>query len=230
MLCRGCGIEKPLTDEFFHRHKGGKYGFRNYCRECKNAKARSYIKSDQGKATRAALHGKYIKSGQASVYAANWRAKSRLKIREYRRKYRLEHGEAIRAADRAYRAANQDKVREIRRRVDAKRQRRPDYVLKKRIKARIKQMLVGEWRDAKKVLGYGANALKSHIERQFTEGMSWERLLSGEIHIDHIIPVSSFKIESVDDPNFKACWALSNLRPLWAMENQLKQAKRLSLL
>lgn len=31
---------------------------------------------------------------------------------------------------------------------------------------------------------------------------------------------------SPDDPDFKQCWALSNLRPLWAEENLRKGSSR----
>ena len=58
--------------------------------------------------------------------------------------------------------------------------------------------------------------------------MGWHNM--GEWHIDHIVPVSSFTITSADDADFKACWALTNLRPMWADENRSKGDKRLTLL
>jgi hypothetical protein len=58
--------------------------------------------------------------------------------------------------------------------------------------------------------------------------MSWDNV--GKWHIDHIIPLSSFRFTSMDDPEFRAAWALSNLRPMWATENILKGARRLTLL
>ncbi len=69
------------------------------------------------------------------------------------------------------------------------------------------------------ILDYSAEELKEHLEKQFSKGMTWKRFLSGEIHIDHIIPQSSFNFESFHDGDFKACWALSNLQPLWAKDN-----------
>jgi exonuclease VII large subunit len=78
------------------------------------------------------------------------------------------------------------------------------------------------------LVGYSANDLIAHIERQFTGRMSWQNF--GEWHIDHIIPVSSFRFASVDDPEFRACWALTNLRPLRAKANREKHAKRMMLL
>ena len=75
---------------------------------------------------------------------------------------------------------------------------------------------------------YTLEELMSHLERQFLPGMSWEN--KGDWHIDHIIPRSSFEYESPDDPEFKQAWALTNLRPLWAIDNIRKNATREFLL
>ena len=48
-------------------------------------------------------------------------------------------------------------------------------------------------------------------------------------HIDHIRPVSSFYFTKIEDKEFKECWALSNLQPLWASENCSKGANFLNL-
>ena len=73
------------------------------------------------------------------------------------------------------------------------------------------------------ILGYTPTDLMNHLESQFVEGMSWDN--RGEWHIDHIRPISSFDFDSTDHPDFKECWALSNLQPLWASDNIKKGAK-----
>jgi hypothetical protein len=78
------------------------------------------------------------------------------------------------------------------------------------------------------ILGYGVEELKAHIERQFLKGMTWGNI--DRWHLDHIVPAASFNFSSYEDEEFKACWALTNLRPLWSEENQRKSAKRLYLL
>lgn len=75
---------------------------------------------------------------------------------------------------------------------------------------------------------YTVEQLSTHLERQFSPGMSWGNM--GEWHIDHIIPRSAFNFSSPEDEDFKACWALANLRPLPAVENIKKSNKRLLLL
>ena len=80
------------------------------------------------------------------------------------------------------------------------------------------------WRD---FVPYSLEDLIIHLERQFLPGMSWDN--RGDWHIDHIVPLASFNFETPDDPEFKAAWALSNLRPWWAKDNMQKSAKRLYL-
>lgn len=43
--------------------------------------------------------------------------------------------------------------------------------------------------------------------------------------IDHIKPQSQFLYESIEDPLFKECWDLSNLRPLEKKANMSKGDK-----
>jgi hypothetical protein len=79
-----------------------------------------------------------------------------------------------------------------------------------------------------KFVDYDVDELKRHLERQFQPGMSWSNM--GEWHIDHIIPIADFSFDSPDSQEFRACWALTNLRPLWGRENSSKRANRTLLL
>jgi hypothetical protein len=80
------------------------------------------------------------------------------------------------------------------------------------------------------LVGYSLADLRQHLERQFVKGMSWENYGS-HWHVDHIVPRSLFSFDSAGhNTDFKACWSLSNLRPLWATENRKKNGKRLHLL
>lgn len=76
-------------------------------------------------------------------------------------------------------------------------------------------------------VGYTQEELFEHIEKQFLKGMTWSNM--SQWHIDHIIPDSSFEYQSMDCPGFKQSWALTNLRPLWARENESKGASLLFL-
>lgn len=78
------------------------------------------------------------------------------------------------------------------------------------------------------LLGYTPQELREHLERQFLPGMGWHN--KGKWHVDHIVPVSSFDIRSVESTEFRTCFGLPNLRPIWAAENQRKGAKKVTLL
>lgn len=119
----------------------------------------------------------------------------------------------------------------------------PDFNLKQRLRASFKRkrqgirlgdMLRGAIARggsspvAERFVGYSAADLRRHLERQFTRGMSWQRFCAGDIHIDHIVPLSSFDLSS--EKSLRAAWALANLRPAWAADNLAKAAKRVCLL
>lgn len=75
-----------------------------------------------------------------------------------------------------------------------------------------------------KILGCSFDFLKQHIERQFLDGMSWDN--REEWHIDHIIPMAS----ATTQEEAMALNHFTNLRPLWAADNLLKNDKVLTLL
>lgn len=101
-------------------------------------------------------------------------------------------------------------------------QNNPQFKLHSNISRAVRNGLSGKgrrrWED---LVGYTAVQLKEHLERQFTRGMGWHNYGrgSGKWHIDHIVPQSAFTFSSPDDPEFRACWALTNLRPLWGDKN-----------
>ncbi len=114
---------------------------------------------------------------------------------------------------------------ELKKRVKARRN-NPKFRLKMSISKGIRDSLKKgnkNGRHWETLVGYTFNDLKKHFEKQFTEGMSWENY--GEWHIDHIIPVKVFNFDKPEHLDFKRCWALKNLRPLWAKDNILKRAK-----
>jgi hypothetical protein len=97
--------------------------------------------------------------------------------------------------------------------------------LTNRIKVRMRSSLCRgkEGRSWKELVPYSIEELKAHLECRFCNGMSWDNRHLW--HIDHIRPIASFHYESPEDPEFKECWALSNLQPLWSIENQRKGAR-----
>ena len=177
---------------------------------------------------------------------------------EARRKYRLENLEAVRARDREKYRRNRtnalERAKEQYRRnrtkvlarmatpegreyAAAKMRERfaknPQFKLHSNISRAVRNGLAGKGRRRwEELVGYTAEELKQHIERQFTRGMGWHNYGrgAGRWHIDHIVPQSVFTFSSPEEADFKACWALTNLRPLWGSENISKHASREFLL
>jgi len=73
-----------------------------------------------------------------------------------------------------------------------------------------------------KMLGWNLLDFKNHMESKFGDEYSWSTYGYRGWHIDHVKPLSWFKIDSIYDDSFKECWRLSNLQPLWAEDNYKK--------
>jgi len=70
------------------------------------------------------------------------------------------------------------------------------------------------------LLGCTIQEYKEHIEKQFTEGMSWDNY--GKWHIDHTIPLQ-YDNPSVEDVLARLHY--TNTQPLWAIDNIRKGNK-----
>ena len=98
---------------------------------------------------------------------------------------------------------------------------RLNYAMGSAIYRSLKGNKVGRhWED---LVGYKLNDLKQHLEKQFKPDMNWNNY--GKWHIDHIIPINLWIFESYNDIEFRLCWSLANLQPLWAVDNLLKGIK-----
>lgn len=159
----------------------------------------------------------------ARAYAARWRAENPEAVKRHDA---LRDKDKQRARARAWKAANPDKCRQH----QENRRASVEARLSNRVRVRIHAVLRGSAGRSRTLsrLGYTATELRSHLERQFLRGMTWDNM--GEWHIDHIVPLSSFTFDSVDDPEFRRAWALTNLRPLWGVDNLRKSDKRTHLL
>jgi hypothetical protein len=210
VICPKCQTEKPHTKEFF------KWNFRK-------AQSKEYLE-------------KICKA--CRQYKANLRARERMLTDENFKKKKLEAVEKNRlrhqeAKDEAYlkrrarckqwQQENKERIRERDKGRHAKRYANTTYKLSKLFGNRVRAMLEenDNWRT---MLGYSIGELKEHLEKHFALGMTWENHGRGENcwHIDHIKPVSWFNFASVEDEEFKKCWALENLVPKWEKDNLSK--------
>jgi hypothetical protein len=164
----------------------------------------------------------------------------------YRRKDKYQH--KCKDCEKSYKLENLDKQRESKRNhyiknIDLIKNRSKEY--KKKHGKRMRDKLFSE-RPEQKVLHYLRSRLnhilksekknttssllgctilefKTHIEKQFEKGMSWDNYGLYGWHIDHIIPCAMFNM--FDENDLKQCFHYTNLQPLWAKDNILKSDK-----
>lgn len=180
----------------FHRNVKSKNGYLCICKECRKKPCSEYYQNNKQ---------------QSNESKKTCRQKNINHYRAIQRKRRAERKEELNAANRLKRILNpQFRVRE-------NMSRRMNYSLHARNLTKNKISWI-------ELVGYDLQELKAHLEKQFTKEMSWENYGS-YWHIDHIKPDSRFIYESVEDIEFKKCWALSNLQPLKAEDNLKKSNK-----
>ena len=142
-------------------------------------------------------------------------------------RWRKAHPGIYRAKETAWRKANPAKIKIYQQRSNAKTRSSARGQLSAKMSSRMCRSLQGKKKNTRwlTLVDFTLAQLKLHIEKQFTEGMSWELYIQGKIHIDHKIPISAFNFQTPEDIDFKKCWCLKNLHPMWAKENQSKNAK-----
>jgi hypothetical protein len=171
------------------------------------------------------------------------------KLAAKHREYYEANKEELAAKMKVYSEANKDKIAARKKEYSARPEvkvRRREWVNKRNAESparRIHDSVSVQIRDALgkggkngrrtfEILGYTCRDLINHLESRWESWMNWGNYGHAHINgctswqIDHIIPVSYFKISSTEDQSFKDCWALSNLQPLEAIENIRKGNKQ----
>lgn len=206
--CCTCKECKPTAD--FPKSRSEKDGLKKRCKECNNRENRKYRQRNPE---------------AAAASSRKWALRNPDRVREKMERWQARNPGRMSALISAWRLKNSERHAENGRRYTSQAHVR----LHRTIRERLRQMILGA-RSKKtfSLLGYTKEDLILHLERQFQSGMTWENF--GEWHVDHIIPLSAFRIESEDDPAIQQAWCLSNLRPLWAADNLRKRDKALYLI
>lgn len=163
---------------------------------------------------------------KAAAYSAEWARKNPAKHKASQAKWYQNNKQKVMEAHEEWRRENPEKMREYANRHARKRSQNPRYRFEAAVKQSVRRGLTPGSKIGRRtfeILGFTAEELRAHLEKQFLPGMSWENY--GEWHIDHKVPLSAFNYETPDDIDFKPCWALSNLQPLWAPDNLSKKDK-----
>ena len=180
-----------------------------------------------------------INKERNSANSKAYQEKNREKIRTRRKAFSLVNKKRLNAINREYYKNNKDRAR-VSGKIyhDAHKKERgiflknkwatdPKFRLNQNMSVSIGRPLRGSkgGRHWEHLVGYNLKQLKKHIERQFQPGMTWENYGKGGWEIDHIVPMSVFNFTKPEDLDFKRCWALKNLQPMWGSENISKGAK-----
>jgi len=152
--------------------------------------------------------------------------KNKQKENEQSKKYHSLHKEKINKRHEKYNAQNKEQIRKKRIELYHKKlkfipQFRLRAAFSKSLRKALKQRNKTKTKSWELLLGYSAQDLKIHLEKQFDSKMNWENYGS-YWHVDHINPESWFNYNSIEDEEFKICWSLNNLQPLEASENYRK--------
>lgn len=105
----------------------------------------------------------------------------------------------------------------------------PEHRIKSNLHKSLRRALFGTGKKKserlKTLIGCEPAELVKHLESLWREGMTWDNYGLGKDkwHIDHIRPVSSFDLTTVEQQ--KACYHYTNLQPLWGHLNMFKKAK-----
>ena len=205
--CSSCGQIKFINE--FNKNRSKKGGYACQCKKCirqYQVENKEYIKKYKKQYRK--THRSYF-----NKHSKLWKDNNKEYIKKYKKQYNITHLKQNREYQKQY-YANNSKAK-----------------ISNRISSRIWHSLINGKEDKHwgNLVGYSLEHLIQHLESKFTKDMTWDNYGNGDNfngwHIDHIIPVSLWKFTSYKDREFKLCWALANLQPLWGKANLKKYNK-----
>jgi hypothetical protein len=226
-ICSKCNQEKILLD--FVKDKTRKDGFSYICKKCLSIKFTIYRRLNIEKIKQYRLNNITKIKKRDHLYYINNKFTRQL----YNKQYYIKNIEKHNQNSREYYEKNKNSIKKQRiknkdrRNKQLKNRRRYDINFKiiHNNTVRIKQALKNNQKTGHTIelIGCSVDELKSHLQKQFTTGMSWENYGKGGWDIDHIIPCSFF--DFTDPEQQKKCCHYSNLQPMWHIENIKKGNK-----
>lgn len=218
-ICNKCKEDRPLSE--FYSNKKSRDGLSYSCKSCtKEYESNRYLdpKTRQDKLS-------YEKKKYERLAPEQKTELSKSKDhRKYNKKYYWINRKSLLDANKKWR----DNNLEWQRKQSKKRYATAMGNLNSRMSCSINKALRlnGSSKDGQGwnvVVGYTLDQLRDHLESLFVDGMGWHN--RDMWHIDHIIPQSFFKFSSPNDVEFRMCWRMENLQPLWAIDNIRKGNK-----
>jgi hypothetical protein len=205
--CPKCQIVKDYSD--FSKSSSRKDGFRVYCKKCSSIQKKNY---DEKKIEKNKDYREKNKEKSKEYFKNYYLSKSDDLKNKAKNNYLL-NKEAKIKYQKLYSQNNKEKINTYKR----KQYKENIHISSWRslLKNTLKRLNKKKESSTIELLGYSALDLKIHIEKLFTQGMSWNNY--GEWHIDHIKPVVSFD----KNTSVSVVCALSNLQPLWAISKEI---------
>jgi len=166
--------------------------------------------------------------GGKKVADEKWRNNNKEYVSQKHKKWSENNREYLKEYHQKWREKNIDKYRETKRDYERKRKiNDPIYRLISNFKSAMSTVLkesnIDKYGHYFDILQYTPEELINHLEKQFTDDMTWNNY--GIWHVDHKLPITSFDIREIGDEEFMKCWCLDNLQPMWGEENIRKSNK-----
>ena len=108
--CSKCGELKPCTSEYFHKHKGGKWGYRANCKECKNKTNKQYYNENKEYLNEKHKQYNIEHKEKREEYMKQYREEHKEELKEKSKQYREEHKEEKKEYDKQYLQTEQGKL------------------------------------------------------------------------------------------------------------------------
>lgn len=233
-ICRKCKLDKDINE--FSKKNTSKDGKQNICKYCDKQESKKWKENNKEKVK--LQRERYLKKNPEKLkeyqkeYQKKWAKKNPEKVKLKRKKYNLKNCEKNKEYCNLWRQNNPDYKKTYN---ENNREKNWEYEKKRRknvlvklacnIRCRVKNFLksknINKTNKTFNIVGCSPELLKEHLEKQFTEGMSWDNHGRFGWHIDHIIPLSS---ANTDEEIYKLCH-YTNLQPLWAFDNLTKGDK-----
>jgi len=182
-----------LSIDRFSKDANKKDGLCTICKSCKSKYRKEYYKKNANK---------------ARLYSCQWYASNKSLALDSAKRWRKE---------------NREKLLKYRRAIHAKRYKNdPEYrlshIMRSNLRAVLKDINARKRGKTFRVLGYTPEQLRMRIEMNFLPGMTWENY--GDWEIDHKVPIS--RMLSKGEKRQQVINALSNLQPMWKVDNRIK--------
>jgi len=236
-VCSKCNLEKSLS--YFVKNKANKDGFSGRCKSC----IKEYRIQNKERIFEVTKKYREKNKDKLNKQTKEWRLNNIEHLKEYSKKHRKEYyknnSEKLKLKTKTWCIENKDKVIQYRKEYNIKNKEKINEYKKEWMRNKMKtdalfnlkhstRRLIGmclknngysKTSKTFNILGCTPIEFKKYLEKQFTEGMSWEN--QGKWHLDHIYPVSLAK----DEEELIRLNHYTNFQPLWAIDNIRKSNK-----